>query len=503
MTAEATSTPTPPAKKARRKSPPKHMVHVIGTILAIGFLLLVFWRYIFVTILPGNVGVLYSWLFGGTQVYSELGEGFHMKLPWNRIYVFETRVQAANEEVLALSAEGMEVRVKLSVLFRVKSDQAGELLQGIGPEYRERVVIPLTTGAVREVLSRYNSVELYTSNYKQLENDLYQIVKLSEYSQYFEFTDLIIREIIIPPAIANSIEQKLVQEQVAASFTFRLEAERQEAERLRIKALGVQNFYSIVSGALNKNLLTWRGIEATVELAKSPNSKVVIVGSGEKQLPLILGSDIHNLQQAPPIKSMSESDAPALDFENLPQLFPEDESSTTGVQKPATGVEGDGSKKTKPAGSQPEGAGQTKAQKVDATSSEADGLIAPNEVADGLTDTTNTDGMLAEKNQNDGLTSPTDINEGTRSQPAALVNRQISESNPYSAGLTSNSLGANIMLPFLLVIYLFLCIVVAYYGRHRRFGFAGVFAISILLTPFLVFLLSIALDDDHRVKNKR
>ncbi len=424
---------------------------------------------------------------------------------------FDLVIQAtnSNEEVLALSAEGMEVRVKLSVLFRIRGNQAGELLQGIGPEYRERVVIPLTTGAVREVLSRYNSVELYTSNYKELETDLYKIVQRSEYSQFFEFTDLIIREIVIPPAIANSIEQKLVQEQVAASFTFRLEAERQEAERLRIKALGVQNFYAIVSGALNKNLLTWRGIEATVELAKSPNSKVVIVGSGEKQLPLILGSDIHNLQQAPPVKSLSESDAPPLDFENLPQLFPTDQVSTSGVPKPATGLEGDGSKTKKNTSDQPgdsKGAraakpGQTSAKqgpaskKTAAASSDAEGLTAPDETADELTETTDTDGLLADKEPGDGLTSPSELNEGTRSQPPILLNRDVSGSNPYTAGLTSNSLGANIMLPFLIVIYLFLCMVVAYYGRHRRFGFAGVFAISVLLTPFLVFLLSLALDD--------
>jgi regulator of protease activity HflC (stomatin/prohibitin superfamily) len=92
--------------------------------------------------------------------------------------------------------------------------------------------------------------------------------------------------------VVAAIEEKLTQQQRAASYEFRLETEAAEAERLRIKGVGLQRYYATVERALTPSLLTWRGMEATTELAQSDNSKVVIVGTGKHQLPLILGSDI-------------------------------------------------------------------------------------------------------------------------------------------------------------------------------------------------------------------
>ena len=74
-------------------------------------------------------------------------------------------------------------------------------------------------------------------------------------------------------------------------YEFRLEKAQKEADRLRIEAAGIRDFEEIISKGLSDKLLKWKGIEATKEIAKSNNSKVVIVGGGEGGLPIILGND--------------------------------------------------------------------------------------------------------------------------------------------------------------------------------------------------------------------
>ena len=128
---------------------------------------------------------------------------------------------------------------------------------------------------------------------------------------------------------------QLTQEQIAQTYKFRLEAEEREAERKRIEAIGIKTFYAIVSDALTPALLTWRGIEATVELAHSSNSKIVIVGGGKDQLPLILGSDIAAVPPSTPLPQVPSAKEPALpDINALPPLFPNAASQT--MPAPAT-----------------------------------------------------------------------------------------------------------------------------------------------------------------------
>ena len=401
--------------RARHPGPSKHSIHVIGTILLLCFVLLVFWRYIFVTVLPGHVGVLYSWLFGGTEVSAVYGEGLAIKLPWNRIYIFETRTQISNDQVIALSREGMGVTIDLAALYSIKPESAGHLLKDIGMEYEQRVIKPLVAGTLREIVSHYDSSELYTSDYRNLASELDSALKKSRYQHLFNFDNILLKKITIPELVGNAIEQKLAQEQIAASYVFRLESERQAAEQKRIRALGIQNFYSIVSGALNKNLLTWRGIEATVELAQSPNSKVVIVGGGQNQLPLILGGDLQNTPAPPPVKAMTEAEAPALGLDTLPKLFPRSTPHTDGVHSPATVGHSDGG-----AGAAPANAAKLRPVPVPVPArarsdhpKNAEGLVQP---------AVGSEGLVAPKIK---------FQEGLSKQPLVDLGKGVPENAPY------------------------------------------------------------------------
>ena len=296
-------------------------------------------------------------------------------------------------------------------------DRDGVLIDDVGYPHREDQLafVPGAAEAVRR-LNTLGYLVVIVTNQSGVARGMFS------HGQMEAFNDLIVREILLPPTISSAIEQKLAQEQVAASYTFRLETERQEAEQRRIRALGIQNFYAIVSDALNKNLLTWRGIEATVELAQSNNSKIVIVGSGENQLPLILGSDIHNLKAPPKVEAVTEQTAPPLNVRELPELFPKDDSSTSGVNAPALGVHGDGTNGAPSPGRQEN-------QKIHRPPPQFDDLPTPKK--SGNIFDTNTDGLIARPDDGSGLTSPSYQNEGMRRQPLQILTDDTPESSPY------------------------------------------------------------------------
>lgn len=307
-------------------SPTERLVAwMVGVLLAAGLLILFLWNFVFVRILPGEVGVRYSLLFGGTDVETVLPEGFALKLPWDRIYIYEVRVQQLPFELHALSAEGMSISILGNLLYRPSYQDVGRLQKRVGPAYRERLVDPVAVASVREIMAQYNSHELYSIKYDRLRDEILEKTRAHPAASVVEFVDLLIRAVVLPEEVTQAIEQKLAQEQLAASYEFRLLAQKQEAERRRIEAIGIQTFYAIVSEALNDTLLTWRGIEATVQLSKSPNTKIVIVGGSKDQMPLILGSEITRQPAGPSaLKAVPPAEQVELpDWSTLPWLFPE------------------------------------------------------------------------------------------------------------------------------------------------------------------------------------
>lgn len=301
----------------------KVIATTVAIAIVIGIILLLLWRFVFLTIPAGHVGVLFSLLGGGTVKEWVMREGIAMKWPWNRVFLFEVRTQRMPFEVIALSAEGMTVIIEGSALFHPKRADTPEVLVTLGQDYPTRIILPLTRGAIREQITQYNSNELYSVDHKALQDQIISEVRTHTLSSNIVIDDLVLTEIRLPPEIAQAIDKKLAQEQRAAGYEFLIAAEKREAERLRIQAIGLQNFYAIVSESLNDTLLTWRGIEATVQLSQSNNAKIVIVGGGKDQLPLILGSDVANLPNQPvPIPPVDSTRFQLPDWATLPSLFP-------------------------------------------------------------------------------------------------------------------------------------------------------------------------------------
>ena len=292
--------------------------------LASGLSFILLWQTIFVLIPPGNVGVLYRLFGDGTDTSTYLPEGLATKWPWNIIYLYEVRIQSRDESTTALSVSGLSVDVDFTALYAPDPNLIGDLHRRVGPNYFERKLLPNLIEAVREVVGQFDPHALYTVSAEQMSDQILANARANLDDPAIELRDIVVRKVTLPEELNEAITRKLTQEQIAQTYHFRLQVEEREAERKRIEAIGIKTFYAIVSDALTPALLTWRGIEATIQVAKSNNSKVVIVGGGKDQLPLILGSDIATVPPGTPVPQIPPAKEPELpDFGTLPSLFPD------------------------------------------------------------------------------------------------------------------------------------------------------------------------------------
>lgn len=260
----------------------------IFIIVGIVFLLILFWGRITKTIPAGHGGVLFRLFGGGVDVTRTYEEGFHFIAPWNTMYVYETRQQEISEEMSALSSNGLEIKIECSAWYQPKWDKLGELHGRIGTNYLTRIVVPAMRSAARSVVGRYTPEQIYSTKRDAIQEEIFVETKKLLDEQYVQLNQVLIRSVTLPPTIKSAIESKLKQEQEALEYEFKLEKAAQEAERQRVEAEGKAKANSIVSASITDKILRDKGIEATLKLAESPNSKVVIIG-GNDGMPIILG----------------------------------------------------------------------------------------------------------------------------------------------------------------------------------------------------------------------
>ncbi len=262
-------------------------IEVAGLVIII--VLIYFWNSFFVTVHPGQRGVFYSRFFGGTQTEWTYDEGIHYKWPWNRIYLYSIRVQ--HEECLFefLTSDALTVRLLVSIRYRPRTENLGVLHKEVGPGYVEKVIVPEVQAALRTLIGRHLPTEIYQTKEGLLERIMAEsLLQVAE--RYIELDDLLIKRIELPPIVKEAIEMKLRQREIAAAYEYRLLQTEQEAARRKIEAQGVRDFQDIVAEGISEELLRWRGIEASLELAKSDNPKLLIIGARKEQLPIILNT---------------------------------------------------------------------------------------------------------------------------------------------------------------------------------------------------------------------
>ena len=254
-------------------------------------LLIIFWSRMTVTIGAGEAGVVFNTFGKGIDVeQSALNEGFHFLAPWNKVYVYSVRQKEKAEEMKMLSSNGLEIRIDVSAWYKPVFSELPKLHKIIGKGYESQIVVPSMRAAARSVIGRYTPEEIYSTKKDAIENEIYDETKKILDQKYILLDRMLIRSIILPKDLMDAIVSKLKQEQLSQEYEYKLSRAKQEAERQRIAAEGEAAANKIINSSLTDGLLKMRGIEATIKLSESPNSKTVIIGGGKDGLPLILNN---------------------------------------------------------------------------------------------------------------------------------------------------------------------------------------------------------------------
>ncbi len=259
--------------------------------VAVLFVIILLGNRLFITLDATERGVLFKPFSVGLDKDNVYGPGFHMIAPWNKVYVFNVQEQKSEEPMDVLDRNGLSVSIDITVRFYPVYNRIGYLYEGFMMDYANLLVIPEIRSTVRQVAGRYTAEEIYSTKRQEVESSIIKEAGDKLMENNIQMKALLIRSINLPADIKQAIESKLKKEQEQLAYEFRLETEKLEAERKRVQAEGEARANKIINSSLTPQLLRMRGIEATLELAKSPNSKVVIVGSTKDGLPLILGNN--------------------------------------------------------------------------------------------------------------------------------------------------------------------------------------------------------------------
>ncbi len=259
---------------------------IIGAVLLV--LLIIFGSSMFYIVKPGERGITFRPFSSGLDTVNISNPGFHIVAPWNDFIVYNVKERKTEETMDVLDKNGLSINVEVSVRFNPIPNRLPFLHQQFGEDYMNQLIIPEVRSTVRQVMGRYTAEEIYSTKRAAVEAEIINETTQKLQDNSVETKAVLIRSINLPPQIKEAIETKLQQEQESLAYEFRLEKETKEAERKRIEAEGEAKANNIINSSLTPNLLKMRGIETTLKLAESPNSKIVVIGGGDEGLPLIL-----------------------------------------------------------------------------------------------------------------------------------------------------------------------------------------------------------------------
>jgi regulator of protease activity HflC (stomatin/prohibitin superfamily) len=299
----------------------RHLPSVVIYLMVATLVAVVLYPHMVITVPSGQVGVLWKRFGGGTVLDPRLlkNEGFNLILPWNLVFLYDLRLQSFTESYNAISSDGVSLTATVNVRFRLQRDAVPVLHQAIGPNYKQVLVQPGIGSLTREVIAQYNAEQVYSTARQEIQDKIRNLVedRLTEKMMEREgeesyrvsmrdtiiLYDILVAGIELPAAIVAAINRKTEQYYIAEEYKFRVEREKRESERKKIEGEGIRDFQQTVSQGISESYLRWRGIEATLQLSQSTNSKVVVIGSGKDGLPIILG----NVDTPPPAGSTPPS----------------------------------------------------------------------------------------------------------------------------------------------------------------------------------------------------
>jgi regulator of protease activity HflC (stomatin/prohibitin superfamily) len=302
--------PPPPKRRRWRRFVDRSLPIIVIYLMVLTLLAVVLYPFVVQTVPSGHIGVLWKRFAGGTVLDPRAlkHEGIHFIWPWNELFLYDLRLQSVTENYNAISSDGVSLQATIIIRFRLKADAIPVLHQALGPNYVQLLVRPGIGSLTREVMAQFTAEQVYSTARQEIQDKIRDRTEERMSDKMMEregegegayrvslrdtiiLYDTLVHGIDLPALVVAAINRKTEQYYISEEYKFRVEREKRESERKKIEAEGIREFQTIVSQGISESYLRWRGIEATLQLSQSTNSKVVIIGGAKDGLPIILGN---------------------------------------------------------------------------------------------------------------------------------------------------------------------------------------------------------------------
>jgi regulator of protease activity HflC (stomatin/prohibitin superfamily) len=310
----------------------------LGALTTVFFVVAV-WQWISVVIPAGYVGVRWYRFVGGTDTQTIYSEGSHFIWPWDRVTMYDTRLQQFSRDFDVLTRDGMMMTVNIACRFRLNETMIGLLHKHVGAEYMENLLVPVVGSFARIVFSQNSTDGVYTDRRIAVQDEIKHAVTAEldhnlgqpdrSKAPWLYLDDVLVRSMRFPPEVQAAVNRKMEQYQLREEYAYRLQREELESKRKEVEAQGIARFQTIVGAGISDTYLRWKGIDATLALAQSSNAKIVVIGTGKDGLPLIL-----NGADAPPAAAPPHEDSPGVTA-SAPTPVPKETNTETAELPPA------------------------------------------------------------------------------------------------------------------------------------------------------------------------
>jgi regulator of protease activity HflC (stomatin/prohibitin superfamily) len=337
----------PPQRRGWRSYVYRNLSALAVTVMVVLLIGFVLYPYMVITVPSGHVGVLWKRFTGpGIHCWCILpsgtvlnpteirNEGLTIIWPWDKLFIYDLRLQIAKEKYNAISKDGVSVTAEVTVQYQLNQKSAAVLHEFMGPQYLNTVLSPEVGTQTRLVISNYIAEDVYSSEREKIQNEIAKRTKdaLSKHlddvfqvsaseqenpgqfrnltQQSIKVINVLVLGIELPSQIVAAINNKAEQFYRIQEYKYRAQREAEESERKQIEANGIAAFQKTVSQGISDSYLRWRGIEATLALAQSQNTKIIIVGGGKDGLPIILGN-VDAVPPANPVRKPGDDGAPS------------------------------------------------------------------------------------------------------------------------------------------------------------------------------------------------